>query len=156
MKVETRAEIHVPQPPEQVFDFAVACDTFPRILHKLGPLPGIVNAEMVDAPAPRLGARRRVTMSDGNVVEEELVAFERPVRHRYRWLSRLAPPFSLLVRTGEGDWTFTPSGGGTTIVWIYRFDLTTPLVYPFAALVLVLFRRWMMRGLGLIRTELAT
>ncbi len=63
--VETRAEIYVPRPPEQVFDFAVACDTFPRILHKMGPVPGIAKAEMVDAPTPRSGARRRVTMTDG-------------------------------------------------------------------------------------------
>ncbi len=154
MRISERAEIHVPRPVEQVFDFSVACETFPRVLHPLGPIAGIAKAEMVDAVSPRTGARRRIHMTDGSAIEELLVAFDRPKRHRYRWLNRPAPPFSWLVRGGESDWTFAPSDGGTSIVWVYSFDLTTPLAYPLAAPIAFLFRRWMMRGLFRIRSDL--
>ena len=154
MRLHARAEIHVPRPPATVFDFAVACETFPRVLHPLGPIPGIAKAEMIDAPAPRTGARRRITMTDKSVIDEELVAFERPVRHRYRWLDPPASAFSWLVRSGEADWSFEPAGDGTKIVWTYVFELTSPLAYPLAAPVVLLFRRWMLRGLTQIRAAL--
>lgn len=154
MRIAERAQIHVPRPIEEVFDFSVACETFPRVLQPLGPIAGVAKAEMIDAPAPKTGARRRIHMTDGSAIEELLVAFERPTRHRYRWLNRPAPPFSWLVRGGEGDWTFTPSDGGTSIVWVYSFDLTTPLAYPLAAPIALLFRRWMTRGLVRIRAVL--
>ncbi len=154
MRIAQSATVHVPRPIEEVFDFSVACETFPRVLRPLGPIAGVAKAEMIDAPAPRTGARRRIQMTDGSAIEEELVAFDRPTRHRYRWLNRPAPPFSWLVRGGEGDWTFAPSRGGTSIVWVYSFDLTTPLAYPLAAPFGLLFRRWMMRGLFRIRAAL--
>jgi hypothetical protein len=88
------------------------------------------------------------------VLDEEIVAFDRPHRHRYRWLNRPAPPFSYLVSGGEGDWTFTADGASTRIVWSYTFELTSPLVLPLMLPVRALFRRWMQRGLERIREEL--
>jgi uncharacterized protein YndB with AHSA1/START domain len=154
MQLATRAEIEIARSPGEVFDLAASCDGFPRFLHPLGPVPGVAGAEMLDASAPKPGARRRVRMTDGSTMDEELLAFERPTRHRYRWAHPPAPPFSLLVRGGEGDWTFSPAGDGTRIAWDYRFELTTPLVYPLAAVVVLLFRRWMAGGLGRLRTLL--
>lgn len=154
MQIEVRAAIDVARPPEEVFDFAVACETFPRILHKLGPIPAITHLEMLDGRPLETGARRRVELGDGSVLLELIVALERPRRHRYRWLGPPAAPFNLLVRVGEGDWLFSPHDGGTRIAWTYTFDLTTPLVYPLARLVLGLFRRWMQRGLDQIREQL--
>ena len=52
-----------------------------------------------------------------------------------------------LVRRGEASWTFAPEGDGTRVVWHYTFELTSPLAYPVAALVMILFRRWMASGL---------
>jgi hypothetical protein len=155
VKLRARAEVHVPKPPEAVFDFATACETFPRILLPLGPVPGIAKAEMLGAGAPRAGARRRIGMTDGSTIDEEILAFDRPGLHRYRWLNRPAPPFSWLVRGGEAEWTFAPSQGGTRIVWTYAFELTTPLVAPLGAAVIAVFRRWMMRGLEGVRSALA-
>ena len=58
MEIATRTELHVPLPPEAVFDRAVACETFPRILLPLGPIPGVARAEMLDGGEPKAGARR--------------------------------------------------------------------------------------------------
>jgi len=154
MHVSARAEEHVSRPPEQVFDFATACETFPKVLLPLGPVAGIAHADLLDGDGLRTGARRRIVLTDGSIIDEEVLAFERPTRHRYRWLNPPPAPFAWIVRGGEGDWTFTSFRDGTTIVWIYRFELTSPIVYPIAALVVVLFRRWMARGLAKVRAQL--
>jgi hypothetical protein len=154
MEIATRTEQHVPLPPEAVFDRAVACETFPRILLPLGPIPGVARAEMVGGGEPKAGAQRRIELTDGSVMGEELLAFDRPRRHAYRWLDPPALPLSLLVRRGTGDWSFTPEAGGTRIAWSYRFELTSPLAWPLAALVALLFRRWMAQGLAELRTLL--
>jgi hypothetical protein len=93
-------------------------------------------------------------MTDGSVVREEVLAWERPSRHRYRWLDPPAFPFSLLVRSGEGDWRFAPADGGTRIEWVYTFELTSPLVSPLAAALMPVFRRWMQRALLCARSVL--
>ena len=156
MQLATRAEVHVPLPPERVFDVAVACETFPRILRPLGPIPGIAQARMLDAPGPATGARRRIELTDGSSLDEELLAVERPSRHTYRWLGPPARPLGLLVRRGTGDWSFVPEAGGTRVVWSYRFELSSPLAAPLAWPVVLLFRRWMAAGLEALRAELAS
>lgn len=155
MQLEVRAAVAVERPPEEVFDFAVACESFPRILHRLGPIPAITHLEMLDGRPLETGARRRVELGDGSMLLELIVALERPTRHRYRWLGPPAAPFNLLVEVGEGDWIFSAHGTGTRIEWTYTFTLTTALVYPLAWLVLGLFRRWMQRGLDRIPVEIA-
>lgn len=155
MKLTARASVEIPSAPDRVFDFATSCEGFPRFIWPYGPIPGIVRAEMLRGQAPVAGAERHIHMTDGNVVEEELLAYDRPSRHRYRWLKPPAFPFSLIVRTAEGDWRFTPANGGTRIDWDYSFELTSVLAWPFAALLMMIFRRWMQRTLLRARTVLA-
>jgi hypothetical protein len=147
VKLKVHASHVVGAPTEKVFDFAVASENLPRILRGLGPIPGITSIEMLDGAALAPGARRRVRMSDGSDILEEVTALDRPRRHSYRWLNAPAAPFSLLVRRAEADWIFTASAQGTRIEWTYRFELTSPLAAPLAALVMILFKRWMRRGL---------
>jgi hypothetical protein len=154
VRLGTATEIEVAQPVERVFDYATACETFPRVLLPLGPLPGVSAAEMQDGAAPKPGARRRIRMSDGSSLIEEVLAFERPSRHRYRWLDPPRAPLGWLVRSGEGDWSFAPSARGTRIRWSYGFELATPLAAPFALPIVWLFRRWMARGLERVREGL--
>lgn len=147
MKLSTRAAIDVPRPVEEVFDLAVSCAGLERLLRPVGPIPGVARAELADGKKLASGVRRFVTMTDGSVMEEAVTAFERPKQHAYRWVNRPALPFSLIVRTGWAVWAFSPSASGTHVEWSYTLELTTPLVYPLARLVEVLFRRWMKRGL---------
>jgi hypothetical protein len=148
VQLKCYASIEVDAAPERVFDFATELASFPRMLLPLGPLPGIVSIEMLDGAAPARGARRVVRMSDKSEIFEQILDLDRPRRHRYRWLNAPAPPFSLLVARGEGDWLFSACARGTRIEWTYTFDLTSPLAAPFAMPVLALFRRWMQRGLA--------
>ncbi|HSW12317.1 MAG TPA: SRPBCC family protein [Solimonas sp.] len=155
MKLTARASVEIPSPPEQVFDFATSCEGFPRFIWAYGPIPGIIRAEMRGGQPPQAGAERSIHMTDGNVIEEELLAYDRPSRHRYRWLKPPAFPFSLIVRTAEGDWRFTAANGGTRIDWDYSFELTSSFAWPFAALLMSIFRRWMQRTLLRARSVLA-
>ncbi len=155
MRIVKTAQIDVPRPAEEVFDLVVAPEAFPRIFHGVGPIPGITKAEMLDGAAPGNGTKRRVHMTDGNALDELIVAFDRPNRCRYRWASRIAPPLCWLVSGAEAEWTFEPSGGSTSVRIVYNLELTTPLVYPLAAPVAAVFRRWLMGALSRIRAELA-
>jgi len=149
MKVRVRVEVEVARGPADVYDIAVF--GFPRLLRAAGPIPGIAKAEMVDGASVEPGRRRLVTMTDGSLVLEEILDAERPRRHRYRWVHPPAFPFSLLVRRGEADWTFSPSRAGTRVTWTYALELTTPLAYPLALPMLAFFRRWMALGLSRLR-----
>lgn len=149
MKLSTRARVHVPRSPEQVFDIAVR--ELPALLQKYGPIPGVDHIEMLEGAQPVTGARRRVTMTDGSVIQEEILELTRPRRHNYRWLNKPKFPFSLIVKTAEADWVFTPESGGTTVEWTYTFTLTTPLVWPQARLAVALFKRWMQKALDRLR-----
>ena len=154
MRIETRAEIEVAKPREEVFDFAVACETFPRVLLALGPLPGVAQARMRDGADPKPGALREIGLTDGSAIDEELLALDRPARHRYRWANRPEPPLGWLVRAGEGDWVFSSSGSDTRIRWTYRFELSHVIALPLALPIVGLFRIWMARGLARIRDAL--
>ena len=95
MQISARVEEHVRRPPDEVFDFATACETFPRVLLPLGPVAGIAHADMLDGSPLCAGARRRIVLTDGSIIDEEILAFDRPVRHRYRWLNPPPEPTSL-------------------------------------------------------------
>ena len=100
------------------------------------------------------GSKRRIFMTDGAVLDEVILDYDPPVRHSYGWTGGVKPPFSLLVRSGGGNWDFTETEGGTRIVWTYTFNLTSPLAYPLAMPILWLFKSWLQQGLDAIRAEL--
>jgi len=154
MPLEAFAEIEIPRAPEEVFDLAASCAGFPRFLLRLGPIPAVVRAELVDAAEPKAGGRRRIELGDGSMMEEEILAYDRPARHRYRWTKPPAPPFSWLVRSAEGDWTFTPTPGGTRVAWRYRFESPSRVAELLARPVAALFGRWMRQGLANLRAIL--
>jgi len=154
VRIEVEAGVEVERPIADVFDFAVALDSFPRFVRALGPIPAIARVEVLDGRANEPGARRRVTMSDGSEVLEEVLVLDRPRRHAYRWISRPAAPLHLLVRGAEGEWRFAPTERGARVDWTYTFDLTTPLVWPLALATLQIFRLWMQRALDRLPQEL--
>ena len=152
MNLSTRASIDVPNPVDEVF--SVACEGMPRFLHAVGPIPGVIGSE-IEGGVLASGADRRVHLSDGSVLEERVLDFDRPHVHRYRWSNAPSAPFSWFVKTGEANWTFSASGAGTAITWTYTFELTSAALSPLAALVIVFFRRWMTQGLTELRAVLA-
>jgi uncharacterized protein YndB with AHSA1/START domain len=150
MKLETRASVEIDRPPDVVFDVATDAASMPRFLLARAPIPGVVAVEM-EGPA-RAGARRRVSLSDGSVMGEEITVLDRDAgAYGYRWLDRPPAPFSLLVRGAEARWTFSAAGAGTRIDWVYALELTSRLACPPALVARWLFRRWMAAGLATLR-----
>src|SRR5262245_6637616 len=147
MQLHTVATVSIKKPIEQVFDFAVDHANFPRMMQPLRPIPGVAGSELIDARELKTGVKRRVTMTDGSIILEELLDVTRPYCHRYRWLNKPKFPFSLLVRGAEARWTFAERAGQTAIEWHYGFELTSLVAYPAARLVVLAMRRWMAQAL---------
>jgi Polyketide cyclase / dehydrase and lipid transport len=154
MQMTTSATIDIARSCEAVFDFACAGETYVKLFRPLGPVAGVVSYEMMGGADVAVGARRRMTLTDGAILDEDVIAFDRPTRHTYRWSRGLRGIGRLLVRGGEGDWIFTAHDGHTTIDWRYTFTLRSALVYPLARVMLRQFRRWMEQNLRAIDSAL--
>lgn len=156
MQLRTQAAVDLAAPRDAVFDHVTADRAMETLFVGYGPIPRVLRAEMVGGRAMGEGAVRRVHMSDGSAVDEEIREHARPQRHRYRLVSGIKPPLALLVKWAEGDWKFLPAAGGaaTRIEWDYTFELTTPLVAPLALPVVHLFFRTAMeRCLARVKAE---
>lgn len=155
MDISTATYIVIARPREELFDFCTKDDTPERFLRPLGPIAGVAKSEMHEGEILRTGAHRTITLTDGAVLEEVILDYTRPMRHQYRWVGGLKPPFSLLVRSGTGCWDFSEVEDGTRIDWSYVFELRSALAYPLALPILALFRRWMVQGLNAIAADIA-
>lgn len=154
--ISTSASVLIPRPRDEVFARATDSTNTSEILSSRGPFAGITKVEMNEGQALATGSKRRVFMTDGTVLEEVILAFDPPVRYRYGWKGGAKFPFSLLVRSGTGDWGFTEEQGGTRIVWTYTFGLTSPLAYPLAVPIARLFKGWLQQGLDALRADIET
>lgn len=152
--ISTSASVLIPRPREEVFTVATDSSNAAETLRSRGPFAGITKVEMHEGQLLATGSRRRITMTDGTVLEEVILDYDPPVRHRYRWTGGAKLPFSLLIRSGTGNWDFAEAEGGTRIVWTYTFGLTSPLAYPLALPIAWLFKGWLQQGLDAIRAEL--
>jgi hypothetical protein len=158
MNVRLEAEIEVAAKAAAIFDAVNDAAGAPHIYVGHGPVPGVSAMRYEGDGKPKLGAVRKVEMADGNVLEEELVVYDRPRAHSYT-LRGFVLPFSLLIREARADWRFDEVAGAvaTRVHWTYTFTLTTPLVWPLAALFLhTVFHGWMLGCLGRARREVVT
>jgi hypothetical protein len=69
MNISTSTAIVIPRSRKEVFHFACANDTDERTLHPRGLIAGIDKAEMLEGQALAEGSRRRISMTDGGVLE---------------------------------------------------------------------------------------
>jgi hypothetical protein len=141
MQVKIIASVQIPMSPEEVFDYVMDLNNLCKVFRGKGPIPAIEKMQVEGGGPLKVGAVRLTTMSDGSVLEEDILVYERGRCNRYRIERGFKPPLSLLVRWGEGEFLFTQNAGATQVVWNYTFELTTPLVYPLAALILKVFMR---------------
>jgi len=155
MNISTAASIVVSKPLEEVFDFCCRNETYEKHLQPRLPVAGVQKCAFFDGHSLKEGDHRRITLTDGSVLDEQILDYAPPTLHRYRWSTGLKGPFALLVRSGTGTWTFTEVGGGTQIDWSYDFALRSALAYPLALPVMPLFRSWLKQSLQSIQGELS-
>ncbi|HQW81396.1 MAG: SRPBCC family protein [Rhodanobacteraceae bacterium] len=142
MVIDLIARLTLAAAPATVFALTLDAHRFPTLFRGFGPIPALTRISLHAAPA--VGCSRTVESADGGRMTECITALEPGHRHAYS-LSGFRPPLSWLVRAGHADWQFTANGDGTTVVWRYRFELTTPLVWPLAAPLLKIFMQGAMR-----------
>jgi uncharacterized protein YndB with AHSA1/START domain len=152
--ISTSASVIIPRPRAEVFRVATDVTNTPRTVRRYGPFAGIRQTEMHEGQSLAKGSKRRIFMTDGAVFDETILEFDPPARYRYGWTGGVKPPFSLLVRSGTGNWDFTETEGGTRVVWTYTFGLTSPFAYPFALPIACLFKGFLQQGLDSLRAEL--
>jgi hypothetical protein len=146
MEISTALSVDIDRSPEEVFDFITDLESPAKTFKGHGPIPAVVRTEIVGGGPLRAGAILRVHNSDGSVVEREITVVDRPKRHEYRLNGGFRSIFAMLVRSGRGIWDFEPRQRGTHLVWTYKFELTSPLSYPFAWLLVRAFFTGAMRG----------
>lgn len=139
MKIQSQAAIEIKASPEKVFDFATNLENLPKVFKGYGVIPAICKAEIAGGGEMQQGITRRVTNSDGSIIDEEIITLKRPTKQTYRLVKGFKPPFSFLVKSGGGDWTFSPSpnaANSTFLTWEFYFELTSPLAYPIMAFIM--------------------
>ncbi len=138
MQVQVDVAHRFQAPPAAVFALALDSQRFPSTFRGCGPIPSI--RRIIPQAPPAVGSTRELENSDGSTPQERITAFDPPHRHAYT-LSRLSAPFSWLVSAGHAEWTFEHMDAGTQVRWCYRFELTHPLAWPVAWLLLATFMR---------------
>jgi hypothetical protein len=153
MKIHTQAVAEYPVPREQLFVMATATESLASFLKPEGLIPGVERAWIVGGGAPKKGSIRRVVLTDGTPLDEEITDWEPPRKHAYD-VKGFRGPFGLLVKGAHSQWIFSPIDVGTRISWRYEFELTSSAALPLALpLVKLAMRRMMDKSLAHLRAK---
>jgi hypothetical protein len=119
---------------QAAFDAVLGMDV-PRIFRRwYGPFPPI---KKVVGDWGAVGKARTLKLVGGASMREELVHVDAPNSFGYA-LSEITGPLAALVKRVEGEWTFVPSGTGTTATWQWtlypRSGFTAPVLPVFGTM----------------------
>lgn len=115
----TSVEITVDVPREKAFERCLPLD--PRhIVHRYRGMPAVVDITEQTGPWNEVGPTRRLHLSDGSTVTEELTRVEPPNVFGYR-IFGCSGPVGALASGAEAQWRFSDAGKGTHIAWTYTF-----------------------------------
>lgn len=112
----------VPAELERSFD-VVLTEPLPRIFsRRYGPFGPVSEVrDQSGDPWGTVGQSRRIVLSDGGAVTEELTRVDRPTVFAYR-LSEVKGPLKAFVSTIAGEWRFEAAGTGTRITWTWVLE----------------------------------
>lgn len=135
--------------PEKLFQIAVLNPDF--LIHAvkdIGPLPAVSRVELIGGNKIRVGIIRRVHLSNGGFLNEEITALEEgPVWVlRYRQLTGFPFPLSLFSRSAQGEYRCESISGKSKFTWEATHTLTTPAVLPLVYFLRLLFVHPMMKN----------
>jgi hypothetical protein len=90
------------------------------------------------------GSIRRITGTDGSVIDEEVTILFSGKQQSYR-----LPPgsfkgrFGALVTEAHGNWDYIDQGDSSLVNWTFTFVLTSPLAWPLALPLSMAFQKVM-------------
>jgi Polyketide cyclase / dehydrase and lipid transport len=136
MQIQTNAQIIVNAGIETVFDASIDCQNLPKFFTGYQGIPAIVSVRTVDGLPLHEGSIRIVNNSDGSSIEEVIVSLKRPDTQGYELVKGLKPPFSWLVRTASGKWSYEAlDANRTKVIWNFYFEIPNVFAYLFFGLV---------------------
>lgn len=118
--IEVTVTTEIPAPIDDAFAYAVPVDLV-HVMKPRFPAPGVKRVENQTGGWDAAGQSRRIFLTDGSSVFEELTEYERPHQFHYR-VSEFTGLFGRLVHEARGRWQFTEaSSSSCTIAWTYAF-----------------------------------
>ncbi|MFQ5564026.1 MAG: SRPBCC family protein [Parvularculaceae bacterium] len=142
--ISTVVTASVEAPLARTFEIAVPIDVL-AVMKPRGFLPGVARVENQTGPWNAVGQNRRLYLTDGSSVFEEIIDYA--ANHHFAYtVSRFTGVFSALVREARGEWNFTQTATGRTqIDWTYAFTPKSMLARPFVWLIVKLLWSGYMR-----------
>lgn len=132
--ISTVVTASIEAPLAQTFEIAVPIHV-PAIMKPRGLLPGVARVEDATGPWNAVGQSRRLYLTDGSSVFEEMTDYAPNHHFAYR-VSQFTGPFGGLVSEARGEWNFTQTAPGRTqIDWTYAFTPKSALARPFVWLI---------------------
>lgn len=118
--VATKVSAEIAVPRDWFFFWFTAID-LTRVMHRYGPLPGVVGVEDQTGPMHLPGSSRVLLLSDGTTATEQVTSCDPPRQVDYR-LYQLTGLFRHFVDEARGQirCSETPAAG-TRVEWRYSF-----------------------------------
>ena len=129
MLIQTSAQTSINAPIERVFDGSIDCQNLPRCFTGYQAIPAILSATTTDGLSLHAGSTRIVHNSDGSKITERIISLQRPTLQAYKLLDGFKPPFSWLLRSASGQWSYQVIDSGTQITWQFKFEMRHLLAY---------------------------
>ena len=149
--VEAEVQTMVNAPEEQAWRVFIPVD-LTRLFKGKWPLPAVTQVSNQTGPWDVVGQTRKVSLSDGAELSEEVTGVEPPGPRgaRFGYTVRGYSGFiGMLVKEGRGFWVFQDRGDKTAITWRYSFLPHNRLTQPLVILIVALFwRRYMQDALN--------
>ncbi|MGA7050336.1 MAG: SRPBCC family protein [Mycobacterium sp.] len=144
---ESRA---IPVPVGEAFRRTLPMPLPDLFKHWYGPIPPIKEVRDQTGAWDVAGQTRTVLLAGGGSTCEELICVDPPRSFGYL-LTKVRGPMALLVDHVAGEWTFTPSEGGTEVTWrwtIHRKSMLTAWALPLFARIWKGYARLVLRDLS--------
>lgn len=119
-EIAATESLDIAAPRARVYALAAGGEQAPAIFRKTGLLPGVASIEGHRAPWGVAGEQRRLTLTDGGTLTEDLIFAEPGARFVYR-ASRFSGVFGRLATQARGEFRFEDTSEGTRATWVYVF-----------------------------------
>ncbi|WP_271252239.1 SRPBCC family protein [Pseudanabaena sp. Chao 1811] len=129
MQIQSNAQIVINAEIATVFDASTDCKNLPKFFTGYQSIPAIVGAKTIDELPLHEGSIRIVDNSDGSSIEEVIVLLERPSTQKYKLIKGFKPPFSWLVKTASGQWSYEDLDSKTKVIWNFYFEMSNIFAY---------------------------
>ena len=118
--VSTRVSAEIVVPRDSFFYWFTSMD-LSAVMHRYGPIPGVVGVEDQTGPMHVPGSSRVLLLSDGTTAMEQVTGCDPPKEVNYR-LDQLTGVFRYLVVEAAGQiWFGEPQKDSTRVEWQYSF-----------------------------------